>query len=373
MNSSQKKLKYLFVARGPGEAGQARSLAKYIADKGYPVTFSLLEKKTLHFFASDKNFKIKLTEKPASLIKLIQKEKPDVFLLFNSKTWASHKEFYKKPPFKKNALVVAVDSNWLFNQKKYNSFHFINWADKYFVLFPKKVFDLGLKKHGGGFVIKNDVLKNIVPVGFIPTYPKISGSVKRKTRNEYGIIKGEKLIFAYFSGFGAGHRIFAFNNLIDSVESLTKKGGKIKVLYVGPTEPLDPVKLKKSWVITKDKLSAQEYYQTLSSADLIFQHQGMVTLSQAISASVPTIANVGIRETPGIPKIHFWEVGPFARIGACRMLTKSTPMAKINKEIETLLYSKKSIKKMRNVQKSILEKGEKNAFAIIQKLIKEKK
>lgn len=363
------KLKYLFVARGPGEAGQARSLAKYISGKGGIILFGLLEKKNLHFFASDKNFKIFLTETPQKLKGVVEKENPEVFLLFNSKIWGG--EFLEKPPFKKPAVSVCVDSNWLFNEKRYPH-RFVKWTDRYLVLFPEKIFQLGLKKNAGDFVIAPNTLKKIIPVGFIPSYKKPSSAKLSRQRVKYKIQKDEKFIFSYFSGFGAGHRVFAFNNLVASVERLVKRGRKIKVLYIGPFNGLNPKHLQKKWLLPIEKLPADEYFLTLASADLIFQHQGMVTLAQAISAGVPVICNVHLLTDEKPPRIHFWEVKPFARAGACKMFSKSTPIKKISQTIEKLLYNNIAIKKMLKAQRSILEKGEEKAFQIIKKLTNKK-
>lgn len=372
--TSSKEIKYLFVARGPGEAGQARSLAKYVATKGGVVLFALLQKENLHFFSHDKNFQLFLTETPQRLKRVIAKEKPEVFLIFNSKAWAANKAFREKPLFKKPCLTLCVDSNWLFNNKKYPNFPFIPWADKYLVLFPKKIFELGLKKNGGGFVIPRPTLKQVIPVGFIPTYPKVPAKERERIRKKYKVQKDEKFIFSYFSGFGAGHRVFAFNNLIASVDRLIKKGRKIKVLYVGPTEDIDEKKLSKTWLLKEEKISAKEYFVVLSASDLVFQHQGMVTLSQAISAGVPVIANVHLLKElpPSVQKLHFWEVAPFDKAGSCKMFSKSTTLKKIGLEIDKLLYNTAAIKKMTKAQRAIFEKGEGRAFSIIQKLLKEK-
>lgn len=363
------KPKYLFVARGPGEAGQARSLAKYISSKGGTILFGLLEKRNLHFFASDKNFKIFLTETPQKLKEVVEKEKPEALLLFNSKIWGG--EFLEKPPFEKPPVSVCVDSNWLFNEKKYPH-RFVKWTDRYLVLFPKKIFQLGLEKNGGDFVIAPYVLNKIIPVGFIPSYKKPSSTKLSMLRAKYKIKKDEKFIFSYFSGFGAGHRVFAFNNLVASIERLIKKGRKIKVLYVGPTKDINRKLLQKEWLQTEEKLPANEYFLTLASCDLVFQHQGMVTLAQAISAEVPVICNVHLLKDEEPPKVHFWEVNPFARTGACKMFSKSTPIKEITQTIEKLLYNNTAIKKMLKAQRSILEKGEEKSFQITRKLINKK-
>ena len=371
--SKKRKIKFLFVARGPGETSQARALAKYIVKKGEKVLFCLLQKKNLYFLSGDKEIKTFLTENPKKLKKIIEKENPDALLIFNSKTWGGINSFLEKPPFKKPPLVIGFDSNWLFNNKKYPAYQFIKWCDKYLVLFPKKIFEMGLKEKRGNFIISKKILKKIIPVGFIPSYKKPSQNRIAKIRKEYGVQKNEKLIFSYFSGFGAGHRVFAFNNLIDAVERLIKKGEKIKVLYVGATDNLDQDKVKKEWLILKKKLSSNEYFFALSASDIVFQHQGMVTLCQAISVQVPVFCNVHLLKGCPILKLHFWEVDPFKRIKVCEMFSKTTPIKKISRKIEEFLYNPVSKGKMQKKQKLIFEDGEKKSYEIIKKLMKENK
>ena len=371
--SKKRKIKFLFVARGPGETSQARALAKYIAKKGEKVLFCLLQKKNFHFLSEDKEIKTFLTKNPKELKKIIEKENPDALLIFNSKTWGGINGFLEKPPFKKPPLIISFDSNWLFNNKKYPAYQFIKWCDKYLVLFPKKIFEMGLKEKKGNFIISKKILKKIIPVGFIPSYKKLSQNRIAKIRKEYGVQKNEKLIFSYFSGFGAGHRVFAFNNLIDAVERLIKKGEKIKVLYVGATDNLDQDKVKKEWLILKKKLSSNEYFFALSASDLVFQHQGMVTLCQAISVQVPVFCNVHLLKGCPILKLHFWEVDPFKRIKVCEMFSKTTSIKKISKKIEEFLYNSTFRGKMQKKQKLIFEDGEKKSYEIIKKLIKENK
>jgi len=366
-------LKYLFVARGPGETAQARALAKYISKKGGEILFALHQEKSLHFLSKDKEFKIFLTKEPKDLERIIDKDRPEILLFFNSKMWGKYFEFCETPLFQKVPLSLGVDSNWLFNNEKYPSYKFIEWLDRYLVLFPEKIFKLGLKENGGNFSLEKETLKRIIPVDFVPAYQKPPKKKIQEIRERYKIKKGEKFIFSYFSGFGAGHKIFAFNNLILAVERLIKKGRKIKVLYIGPTENLNPKKLKKDWLLKKEVLPAEEYFLTLSSADLIFQHQGLATLTQAIAAQVPVICNVSILgEKASLKKIHFWEVLPFKRVGACEMFSKSTEISKITNEIEKLLFNKKEKEKMKENQKLIFESGEKRAFEIIKNLLKTK-
>jgi len=358
------KAKFLFVARGPGETGQARALAEYLHKKGGKIIFCLHQEKNLLFLKDDKKFKIYLTPKPKNLKTVFKKEKAPFLFLFNSKMWGGN--FLKKPPFKKPPFVFCFDSNWLFNSKKYPQYDFIKWADKYFILFPKKIYQLGLKEYGGNFKIEKGIEKKILPIGFLPSYLPPKREKIRKVREEIGL-KREKFIFSYFSGWGAGHRVFAFKNLIKAVDLLIKKR-KIKVLYVGPTFKLKERFFKRNWLVFKEKLSSKEFFLTLASSDLIFMHQGMVSLAQGISCQIPVICNVSILKKE-LPKLHFWEVLPFKKAGLCELFSKTTKIKRIAKRIDQLLFDRKEKEKMIERQKTIFERGEEKFFKELKKLL----
>ena len=351
---------------GPGETEHARALGKYLSKKGYKVLFALRQEKNAFFFEKDEEFKIFITERPEKLKPILEKEKPEFLFLFNSKIWGG--KFLEKSPFKKPKFVFCVDSNWLFNSKKYPRLDFVKWADIYFISFPKKIFDFGLKKNGGNFEIEKEIKEKIIPVGFIPSYKRPPQKIIRKIRKAYDIKKDEKFIFSYFSGWGASHRTWALENFVKAVELLIKKNRKIKAICVGLVTDLNLEKIKRNWLILKEKLSAEDFFLTLASSDLVFQHQGMVTLSQAISCQIPVICNVSTLNQI-IPKIHFWEVSPFKKAKACEMFSKTTKIEKISQRIEELLFEKESREKMRKNQRLIFEEGEKNIFEIIKKLI----
>jgi len=355
-----KSYKFCFVSRGPGETGQARALAKFLSKKGGKILFCLHQERNLFFLKDDKEFKVFLTPEPKNLKKILENEKPDFLFLFNSKMWDD--DFKKKCPFKKPKFVFCFDSNWLFNNKKYPQYKFVKWADKYFILFPERIFRLGLKEFGGNFEIEKGIKEKLIPIGFIPSYLPTTKEKKERIRKELGVQKEEKLIFSYFSGFGAGYRSWALENFVKVMNSLIKKGRKIKAVYIGPK-----IGIQKEWLIGKEGVSAKKYFEILSSSDLVFMHQGMVTLAQAISCQIPVICNVSILKTE-LPRLHFWEVLPFKKAGVCEMFSKTTKIEKIEKRLEELLYEKKEIQKMKRKQKEIFEKGEERFLRELEKI-----
>ena len=364
ITKSLKNSKFLFVCRGPGETGQGRALAKFLAKEKAKIIFCLKKEENIEFLSEDKEFKIFLTKEPKDLKIVVEREKPEFLLFFNSKIWGG--EFLKKPPFSLPKFVFCFDSNWLFNSKKYPDYDYLKWAQKYFILFPKEIFELGLKEFGGNFEIEKEVKEKIFPIGFIPSYRPPTELQRKKIKEKLKLKPDEKLIFAYFSGWGAGYRIWAFENFVRAMEKVVKKRKKIKAIYVGPTEGLNLKKFHKEWLIFLGKISAKEYFLTLGSSDLVFMHQGMVTLAQAIGAKVPVICNVSLSKEK-LPKIHFWELFSFKKLGLCEVFTKTANVEKIAQKIEDFLYNKKEREKTVNTQKKFFQEGEKNFLKELQK------
>lgn len=352
---------------GPGETAQARAVANYFFQKGYEIIFCLHQEKNLLFLGDDKGFKIFLTPTPEKLEEILKREKSDFLFLFNSKMWDTN--FKNHPPFPRPKHVFCFDSNWLFNSQKYSFFDYLKWADYYFILFPKKIFQMGLKKNGGFFEIEDWLMPKILPIGFVPSYSPLTKEKRMETRKKLSVKKEEKFIFCYFSGWGATHREWAFKNFLKATQKLIDRGYKIKAFYVGPETELQKDKKYEKWLITREKLSVKEYFEILSSSDLIFMHQGMGTLAQGIACQIPIICNVSLLKGRPIPRLHFAEVSPFKKLGLCEMLTKSTNIREIAEIIKKLLYNVKERDQMMSKQKRIFQKGEENIFRKIKNLL----
>lgn len=365
---AKKQIKFLIVTMGPGETAQGAALANYAYSKGEDVVIASRKEINYSFFQNYREkFRFYLTETEVQLIELYNREKPDVLVFCNSKIFRYYPNFLAKAPSSK-PVSVSLDSNWLFLKGEV-WYSVIEWLDRYFIVFPEKIFNSGLKEYGGNYSIPEEKLARIEPVGFIPSYKKSSPKNKAIIREKYGIVDNEKLIFAYFSGFGAEYKPWALEHLINATEMLIKKGAKIKILYIGSAGNLGD-SMKKDWIIVKEKLEIDEFYDTLAGADLVFQHQGLGTLAQAISANIPTIANVQDIKDEKYPRhSHAWEVGPFAKLGMCTLFFKSTQANVISEEIEKLLYDENRIKEMKGSQKENFVSGEKNAYASIKKML----
>lgn len=360
-------IKFLIAAMGPGETAQGVALTKYLKKRGKKVTFITRLKLNRLFFQNQKN-KVLLVNTSEKFKKVFEKEKPDILVLCNSKMVSYYKNFLeKRPSF--NLIAVSLDSNWLF-LKGERWYSFAKWLDKYLIVFPEKIFKLGLKKYGGNYTIPVSIMRKIETVGFIPSYKKPPLKERLNIRKKYGIKKGEKLIFAYFGGFGAGFRFWALENLIKAINNLIKKGLKIKIIYIGPTKNFESKILKESWLIIKRVLTEREFFLTLSSSNLVFQHQGIGTLAQAISSQTPVIVNVrGLKDEPYPRNAHAWEIAPFAKLNLCKMFYASSPIEEIGEEIRKLLYEKKGRKAMKEAQRKYYTAGEPKVYQIIKELL----
>lgn len=368
-----KKNKFLFVAMGPGETAQGIGLANYAAGKGDSIVFVVRTKGSYGFAAEQiKGAKIFLAEDAESLKKIFEREKPDVLALCNSKLARYYDGFFMKSPSDK-IVSVSLDSNWLFD-KDGGWYACADWLDKYFIIFPQEIFNSGLKKYGGNYGIHPEVAARIETVGFIPFFKKPSIKTRLGIRKKYKIKKDQKFIFSYFSGYGADHRSWAFNNLEKAVDILIQKGLDVKVLYVGAKNSLSADSIKKEWLVVEEKMNIKDFYFTLASSDLVFQHQGLGTLSQAFSASIPVITNVmDLSDEVRAKHAHAWELASFARLGMSDMLYRSTPTEEISQNIEKLLRDKEAIKKMKEAQKKYYFAGEPNAYKTIKQLLRNKK
>lgn len=364
-----KKQKIIIFAMGSGETSHAYAIGKYLSLKNYSVFLTIKKQDNANFVSDQKlQFPLFITKAPEDLKKLANNIKPNIIIFCNSKSFRKEKSFIfaEKSPFK-GIITITVDSNWLFDSKSKN-YPFIQWADKYLVNLPEAVFKNGLKENGGYFNIQKSILKNITPIGFIPSYNKISEGKIDQARKSLGIAKNEKLIFCYFSGVGATNRSWIVYNLISALKKI-KNANRIKVLLVGDYTHLN-MKIIDSygWFIKYSLHDIENFYTLLSSSDLVFQHQGLATLAQAISAQIPVIANVRIYKGEEFPGLHPAEVLPFSKLGLCKMFYKSSRKIDISKSINDLLFDEEKIKKMRFVQKDYFEKGEENLYRIIKNI-----
>lgn len=346
-----------------GETSQAYAIAKYLLLRKAKVSLALKDRATsIYFSKQNLNFPLYITPSFNDFRNLSKRVNPQIIIFCNSKSYKRDKEFInlKTSPFP-NIATFTIDSNWLFNSNL-ERYPYVKWADLYFINLPEKVFSLGLRKHGGYFSIDQKIAKKIIPVGIIPSYKNLKKQDKENIRRTIGIKPKEKMIFCYFSGVGAAGRPWVLYNLVSALPLIHGKDN-IKIIYSGDATLLNKYFLKKyPFLIHSDVESPEYFYQLLASSDLVFQHQGLVTLTQAICANIPVITNVSIYPKTELPGLHSAELKPFHKLNLCKMLYKSTSKSKVASAINTLLYDKEAITEMKNVQKTYKNYGEKEVY-----------
>lgn len=363
--------KFFIAAMGPGEIGQGTAFAKYALSRGDSVVFSVPHRNYLPLIElSHQRFSYLVAKNSNILKKALAAKKPDVLVLCNSKIFTKKDNFHIFPPNPKPP-TISIDSNWLFSPS--SPYISNSWVDLYCLNFPKPIFDLGLKKNGGNYSIPLKVLKKIRVVGLIPSLYPITKNEKIKIRRQYGIKKEEKLIFLYAS-IGYLQKPNVFLKAYGVAKKIREKGHNIKMIYFGDRPKTALNKADHQWFLIKPRVSADHFSKVLMSSDLVFQHQGLSTLEQAIGAQVPVISNVRnvLDEKNPLTHRHAWEVGPFARYGACAMFFVKDPLETAVDCVENLLFDKKCRKKMIDKQKSLYSNGEANAYTEAIKLLKNK-
>ena len=363
MKNSFKKV--FIVAMGPGEISQGMAFARYALSKGSAVSFAVLRKSNLPFLQkTSTHFRKLLAPTPRKLNALIKQAHPDALVLCNSKTFSWDSYFVNYPPDPK-PLTVSIDSNWLFFKK--SPYQPLPWIDRYYINLPKKVFRFGQKQFGGHYHISQEMLKKIKVAGMIPSYKPLSARMRCAIRRRYAK-PGEKLIFLYAS-VGRLIKPEVFGTLMEAVETLRGQGRRIRIVHAGDYGLPRRVKRRYPWLTYAGPVTTDEFYAILASSDLVFQHQGLGTLAQAIAAGVPAIVNVkNMRDEQSPWHAHAWEVEPFARTGVCLYFYFSDPIAKIIVAIESMLYDAKQRRHMRRNQKAIYSAGEKVVFEDIKLL-----
>ena len=359
--SQHSNYRFFIAAMGPGEIGQGMAFARYALGRGNLVALSVTHAEYLPLIhLRHPRFSSLIIKDSTALKKAIHTEKADVLVLCNSKIFTRDDNFHKYPP-KPKLPSISIDSNWLFGP---SSPYISNpWVDRYCLNLPEPIFQLGLKKNGGHYVIPEKILKKIRVVGLIPSYRPLSSQEKNKIRTHYGVHKNEKLIFLYTS-IGYLIKPVVFLKAYAVAKKLRAKGYKVKVIYFGDPSltPLSPK--DRHWFLTRPRTNTERFSRVLASSDLVFQHQGLSTLEQAIGAQVPVIANVKDRKDEKKPTCHrhAWEIEPFARYGACAMFFFRNSISAIADRAENLLFNKQRSEAMRRKQRILYTEGEANVY-----------
>lgn len=361
-------LNFLIVTMGSGETGQGVALGKYLLGEGHQVAFGIFRKENTTF-AQGLSCQNKTLESPFLVKQEIEAGKYDVVVFCNSKMFNKDSGFFD-PELKTESLLVSLDSNWLFSESDF--FPLIKLVDRIYLNFPEEVYKIGLKINGGHFEIPDEIIRKIETVGLIPSYPPLDLSQRNQIRSEIGITLGQKLIFCYI-GNGINFRSDFYPHLLEIMDGLYLKfRDKIKVIFIGNRNN----KPERPWLIKNcDVVTSEKFHQLLAASDLVFQHQGLGTLEQAISAQVPVIANVTDTGANDENHTQIREIIPFTKIGLCKMHYYTDGVSTVLDSIEKLLFSVEK-ESMIGSQKKQYSQGEKNILddigAILEKSFSQK-
>ena len=352
-------MRVLIIAMGPGETSQGVAIARYFLDQGESVHFVVLKESLLEFLKG-LNCTSEYLSEPEIVKRQIDRARFDLTIFCNSKIFANSPQFQYEAPENK-PLCVSLDSNWLFDHPE--RFPFIRWLDQVYVNLPKEIFEKGLIENGGNYSIPAKIREMMEPIGLVPSYNPLLVTLRSKIRRTLGLADDEKLIFAY-GGSNSTFRPELRELFCQVMEKLNQEGvGKVRGIFFGGEIE------SKSWLlpVSDGAVSSSQFYEYLACSDLVFQHQGLGTLEQAISANVPVIANV--RTSDNQDHQQLWEVESFAKVGVCSMFVFGDKIDQVVSRTFDLLFDEQAIVKMILAQRDIYEAGESVLYESTKRMI----
>jgi hypothetical protein len=199
----------------------------------------------------------------------------------------------------------------------------------------------------------------------VPSYKKPDEALLANLRKEIGLTENQKLIFSYI-GSGVTLRKDFYDKYIAVMDEVyLRHGEEVKVLFLSGEEPDKP------WVQhLKIKTNSEVFYQLLAASDMVFQHQGLGTLEQCISAGIPVVANVATPDPEEKTHAHSWEIQPFVKAGLCKMHFYDDDVNLMYKTIESLLYDEEKRAEMTASQKEHYSCGEEVIYQDLKTTIK---
>lgn len=344
-------MKIIFVVHGLGEYAQAQAVADLFQKKKENIFF-LSRDSMIKDIAFNDNFSV--MEEKNDINGILGKTEADALFLCNSHT--NIQSNLLRP--KKIRKVFSLDSNWLFNNKKYdgNKSHKYStypWIDTIYTLFPKTIFEANLKENGGYYEVDQFFKKRIFCPGFVPSGKSVNFLGKKILRKKYNINNGKKIISLYF-----GDRAF-HSNEYNRMVAETMRTISIILNDLKATNNID-VEIKKldSDVPNKRK-SSIHFDEELSISDLVIMHYGYGTLARIFHKKIPVICF--------IPKVenelhsNYFELSPLIKKDAIKhFFFDKYEKTELKDTIVNLLLNESAIKDIRNHQNDIFVAGEDN-------------
>lgn len=344
-------MKILFVVHGLGEYAQAQAVADLLQKKGKNIFF-LCKDKLIKDIAFNDNFSI-IDEKD-NINNILNKTEADALFLCNSHTNITYN--LSRP--NKIKKVFSLDSNWLFNNKKYDSekshkFYTYPWIDMIYALFPKPIFEANFKENGGYYEIEKYFKNRIYCPGFVPSGNSLNSSEKIILRKKYRINNGKKIISLYF-----GDRTFHSGNYNKMVAETMRTIS----LILNDLKNINKIdfEIRKLDADVPDKQKSSIHFdEELSISDLVIMHYGYGTLARVFHKKIPVICFL----PPVESEIHsnYFELSPLIKKDAIKhFFFDKYEKTELKDTIVNLLLNESAIKDIRRHQENIFVPGEDN-------------
>jgi len=346
-------MKILFVVKGLGEYSQAQPIAKIFQKNNEQISFITEDKFVKEIIINDR---FDLIEYSTNINSLLKEIKADALFLCNSHTT----NIYQLERPKNIKKIFSLDSNWLFNNKKYldlglKKFYTYEWIDHMYVVFPKSIFEANLKENKGYYDIDKFFKNKIYCPGFIPSGETYSDIQKRSIKNKFNIRDDVKVISVYF-----GNHQFHSDVYNQAVKDIEHKIGTIINELHSNNSIIDyqMIKLNGNHIDLniKDSISFDE---EIAISDLVIMHYGYGTLPKIFHKQIPVISL--------IPKVNndyhtnFYELSPCIRKNALKYLIfDEFNIRELKELILSMIFDKNLIENIKINQKKLFEKGEDN-------------
>lgn len=344
-------MKIIFVVHGLGEYAQAQAVADRLQRKKENIFF-LSKDKLIKDIAFNDNFSV--IDEKNNINNILGKIEADALFLCNSHTNIPY-DLVRPSKIKK---IFSLDSNWLFNNKKYNSenfhkFYTYPWIDAIYALFPKPIFEANLKENGGYYEIEKYFKNRIYCPGFVPSGKSLNSSEKEILRKKYNINNEEKVISLYF-----GDRAFHSENYNKMVAETMRTIS----LILNDLKTLNKITIKINKLdsdVPDKRKSSVHFDEELSISDLVIMHYGYGTLARIFHKKIPVISF--IPEVENDIHSNYFELSPLIKKNAIKhFFFDKYEKTELKDMIISLLLNKPAIKDIRRHQDDIFVAGEEN-------------
>ncbi len=341
-----------FVVNGLGEYAQAFPIGKLFVESGHEVIFFISNAFLGTIIAND-GFNLSKVSEPKHINLLLEKFMGEALFLCNSHTTYSYGLI--RPKRIKN--IFSLESNWLFNNQKYQDYQTYKWIDTIYVVFPRKFYLKNTKQNGGHYEIDPFLQEKIYNPGFIPSGIKLTKTARLHKRRSLGIKDNEKLIITYVGSTHYFSKQFVYlgQNLVHKIKAFiklqtTRLKTHIKLLNLSDDQLI---------VGSRTVRNTNQFDEIIACADLVIMHHGYGTLPKIFNNQIPIICFTRKPKNP----LH----GPFFELKPCidakviqHFFFEDYSEKKLFEKITLYLFDYKAIEEIKLNQKSIFASGERN-------------